>query len=171
MHEAGVLVTRNKVLLLFLPALTCQASTTRQPEHCSLGRKLRCQQAPVPCKASGREGWEGTSKDRLRHRYNRKDGPVADTPSWDVAGFFNPHALPQSFPCDSGHSSLTQKAQPYLPGPRSLQVHKALGGQAVHQHHKWEDRENGEKGKTYPPKCLLWGSRAERREVSQVFWP
>lgn len=39
----------------------------------------------------------------------------------------------------------------------------------MRKHCKWEDRENGEKGKTYPPKCLVWGSRAERREPSQMF--
>lgn len=141
LHKAGVL--GDKVLLLFLPVLA-------PPECRSLGKKLRCQQAPVPCKVSGREGWEGTSKVGLRHRYNRKDRPAVGTLSWDVGGFFSPPALPQSFPCDSGHSPMTQKALPYLPGPRSRRVRKALGQQGVREHCRREDRENGEKGKTYP---------------------
>lgn len=84
-----------------------------QPKCCSLGRKRRCQQLPIPCKASGREGWEGTSKDRLRQGYNRRDGTVAGTLSWDGGGFFSPRASPQSSPqfCDSENSALPARAK------------------------------------------------------------
>ena len=56
---------------------------------------------------------------------------------------------------------LTQNGLPYLPGPISLQVCKALGRQAVCKHCKWEDRENGEKGKTYPNLVMVQQGRAE----------
>lgn len=72
-----------------------------------------CQQVPIPCKASGREGWEGTSKDRLRQRYNRRDGTVVGTFSWDGGGFFSPRAPPQSSPWfyDSETSALPARAK------------------------------------------------------------
>lgn len=65
------------------------------------------------CKASSREGWEGTFKDRLRQGYNHRDGTVVGTFSWDGGGFSNPHAPPQSCPefCDSESSASPARAK------------------------------------------------------------
>lgn len=141
----------------FLPSLTHQASTTRQPESCSLGRKLRCQQGPVPCRAPGRRGGkvppstdQGTGKTGRMWQQLTRSG---------CGRLFQPSRSAKSFLCDSGTVcdlgtaiiSWGPEVFLFTRHPDGRQCTNTANGQA-----------SGEKGKTYPPKCLLWDSRAER---------
>lgn len=62
---------------------------------------------------AGKDG--KVSKTRLRHRYNRKDGPVSE----HSAGMWEAILALMLY-----HRA---SCVPHLPGPGSLQVHKALG--------------------------------------------
>lgn len=100
---------QDKVLLLFLTALTCQAS----PSAAVLAGNEGVSKFQFLANLPAGRGGEGTSKDRLRHGYNQRDGTVVGTFSWDGEGFSSPHAPPQSCPgfCESESSALPARAK------------------------------------------------------------
>lgn len=79
----------RKFSCFFFPSSPAKPALQGSPSAAVLAGNSGVSKFQVPWKVSGREGWEDTSQDRLRHRYNRKDGPAVGALEWDVGGFFS----------------------------------------------------------------------------------